>query len=569
MRWKQPSVARSSQPPRRGVAMLLVVVALGVGVVLAGVAISSRQPATRIGAHAADDAAARWGAIGAAEFAAAALQSDALCVEHAAAQGGQLIQSFPFEGGTASVHLSRLDGTPPQAGDRELLMTIRARVGEMTSTMTKQVSLAMPVPLEKAADTRLSEFAIFASSAAIIQDGALVDVSPGAGEDDTLTPVKIGGSFMMRSGIDVKSGAVLNNVAMYLDAAATSAADDCITADNFSWGERLGYAIPTIRETTPPAVAGLPAVAVNLLAFTTGLLDQVLSPGNYSSLSCSNGTVVTIGTPGQTTVYKFSGISLSNSAVLRIQGNVMAQVSGAFSVASNAAIELADGNSSVEFYVGRNTTLDNCAIGLPRVVARDNARSRGDITDHPQADRVRISPLHTVSGGQATITMTIRGGALVVACIRAPQTNLMISGNSTLFGRATADRFTLETGSALLYDPRLDPRAGFTALDGPLYKNRTPIPEVLTLLSTFNTSSGAQALQTSMQTAVAAAWSTEDNILVKPVAAEAVPTADDDDAIVDDDDVAPMPVASATPSMRVKGKLKSKNVPSDAEDFED
>lgn len=562
----RPTARTTKWKPRRGIAMLLVLVALGVGVVLAGVALTSRQPAARIGENACDDAGARWGAFAAANYAQAVLETSIDCVDHAGMNMGDFIKTFPIDGGSASVRLTRFDGSTPQPGDRELLMTAVATVGSMTATVQKRVSLANPVPMAVAADVRLGEFAVFAGTSLTIEKDAVIAPSPAAIEEDTLTPIKIGTGFSGSAAFSVDSDAELENAALYIDNNASASMDSLLSRNDFSGGSRVPYAIPLVRETQRPEVGTLPLIAINLAAINGLAASQTLLGGNYLNLTVRGGAVVTLGIAGQKTVYKVANITVEGTGVLRFEGEVIVQASGATIVRTNGAIEPADDAATIEFYLGRNVTLDNCTVGLPRAFAADNSRKPGDVTSHPKADQVFLSTLNTSSGGSAAPVWLIDNKSLVVASIHAPQSTLTIDGVSALFGRATCGGFTLKMDCFLYYDPLLDCRAGFTELNGPLYQGLLPIPEVTTLLASVSSAAGAQTFQDNLKDTLVTFWAGEPggHPLIQPPGAVAplgeIPLFDDETVIVDN---------SGNAQTRVKGKAKSKHKATRAAGYED
>lgn len=548
-------------PRRRGVAMLLVLIALGVGVVLAGVAITSRKPAPRIGANACDDAAARWAAQGAASYAQAVLETAIDCVEYSKDNSGEFIRTFPVEGGVANVRLTRLDGSAPQAGDRELLMTAVANIGSMTATVQKRVSLANPVPIDTAADIRLSEFAVFAGNSMQIDSNAIVAHSEKVAEDGMLTPVKLGVGFSSLSSLDVKNDADLKHVAMYVDADASSTLESEVGGGKFYNGMKIPYSIPLVREATRSEVLALPLLS-SILTLLDGVV-QTLTGGNYLTINVQNGTVLTLGTAGQQSVFKTSSLTVQNGGVLRFEGEVILQVSGATSISNRGTIEPASSSARLLMYLGRNVTIQDSAIGLPRAIGQDTSRTFDSVGVHARADQVYLSTLTTSSGGSAAPSWSIDKSALVLGSIFAPDASVTVNNKSALIGRVVCGSFTLKSSCAVYYDPRLDSRAGFTELDGPLYVERAPIPEVVTAFAGASASSGVQVLQNTLKSTLNAVWAAEPepNILVQttPIVIPVDPE-DDGSVSVDEEGVA---------NRRVRGRVQLSVQPSRAGTFED
>lgn len=487
---------------RRGVAMFLVLMALGVGTVLAGVALSAREPGPMIGLNARDAAAATWSAHSAAGLAEAILETNLDWVPKAAADG-TLIQDLPLSGGSVTVTLVNGAGLPPTENDRELLMTVTARVGEMVHSIQKRVSLVLPVPIDTAIDLSLREFAVYADEGLEIDDGAYIGVSPLSTEHGSLMETMIGTNALTAGRVRIDTSE-LPGVKLVLSSTAHASLDTHTDSSQFTGGQRLQLPIPAVAEALPSDLAALlpaPTLATSISAQT-----RTLSPGSYDSIRIMNNSVVTLGVPGMTTTYRFTAMDVRTGSTVIFAGNVRIYATQACTFQSNAAIEPASPDAALTMYLNNNLTIDNATIGLPRAIAANNSRSPGALTSYHDPARIRIFANHVSTGGQPSPIYRLNTRSIVCGTIHAPQATAGIEGSAALIGCISTRSIRVHNGSTIWYEPRLDTRAGFCAVNGPMYIEGEPLPEVVATLQSFDSAQGAQVLRQQLVDVVNAKW---------------------------------------------------------------
>lgn len=471
------SVPRPAPRSRRGIAMFLVIMALGVGVVLSGVMLTRQETTPLIAKNAMESAESAWSANAAAEFAEAALQSGKDWV--AASGDMKLLESFPIAGGRVDVRVTNMSGGAPTSSDRELKMTATATVGGMTTTVERRVSMIVPKPVEVVVDPHLNEFAIFAKDRLRIEAGAVVKQWAMSPEHGSLFNVKIGTGFSGASNMELFNGARTEGVTLYRDANAGATLDSFLDDDEIAGSETIPLKVPALSEKLPSAFGSL--LIANLFDRTLSVSGgfTVLSQGRHQKLTVRNNSrAIFDGTAAQTT-YAFTDVDIRDRGAISVRGKARMHVSGSFTITNLGAIELLTPDAQLEIYVNNGMTIDNSAVGLDRPTAQDASRDPDKVAIYRSPDAVRIMAVSPTSGGSASATIKVDKNSICLASIHAPQATVKLSQGATLIGRATASRMEADAGTRLYYDPMLDSRSGYTELSGPLYKpDRTPTDAV-------------------------------------------------------------------------------------------
>ncbi|MDX2114081.1 MAG: hypothetical protein SFZ24_00490 [Planctomycetota bacterium] len=565
-----PQHHRPPTPRRRAMALLLVLIAVGVGTVLAGVMLISRRPEPSIGANAARNGAANWAAFAAERYAEAVMETKADWIT-ACTDDGVLMTSPSFAGGTVNVVLTAPDGSPPSEDDRELLMTVTATVGQMTVTKHRWVSRVTKKPADVAIDPMLSEFAIYARTRLDIADGSTLAISHASPEPRTIHPAKIGVGFTSLSNLTVQSNAKLKNAAIFFNNSASGSLKNESGRSCFATGAALPLDVPVVPEIEPAEFATQPVRSLAAAIYNVANSVTTLPPGRYDSIRVGNSAIVNLGGPATTPYYyRFNAFETRTSGVVTFQGDVRVLVSSTFFAQTSSAIEPVDASSRITFYTANDVTITNAGIGVPRAVARAASRDPATLTAHISPDRVRILALAGASADPAPDYLI--DNSFVVASIHAPTSRAQLNTSAVLFGRITAGELRLNTGSTLFYDPTLDPRVGYTALDGPLYTDEgEPIPELLTALAAAPRTQGLKPFATAVLSDV-------NNVLD----ATLVGVTEVTDELVDDllggllggNNPAPDPVPAPEPTtaeLSLRSDMRAATIPlaSNASDFED
>lgn len=473
------------QRGRRGMAILLAVVALGTGAVLAGAMLGGRSSAPQIGANAAAALAGDWAARSAANLATAVLQTST--APTSLPVPGTVFTNAAFNGGTVNTYVTNMRGDPPSPTDTDLLLTSVATVRGVKSVSQRIVTYRPSMDVASAIDPDMNEFALFGVAGVRFDDGSMVapwKLSPAVASG---RPVKVGLGFTARSGLIVAPTASVRSAALYPPLFGNSAFQTDI-ASSFCGGQILPLTPRAAGYAAPTAFAALVQINRNTLTVSGTNTAVAAPPGRYAALVVDTGAVVTLSTGD----YWFQSLTVQGQGVIRVQGQARVMVTSDMIVQTQGAAELADASSTAVFYVGGNVRVDDAGVGVDRAVARlpSASRTMNALSQYQAASRVRV--LSTL--GSTGAKVEVRASALVCAAIHAPDDIVEIIGG-TLIGRATGQTIRVGTGGVVLYDPALDRGLGYTARDGPLYNaDGTPVTGLVAALATFDATSGAAAL---------------------------------------------------------------------------
>jgi len=477
-------VRRPSQRSRRGVALLLVMVAMAAAVTLAGAFLVSRRNSVGIAKNVVRAAQARWAAKSAAEYAIAALQTS---VNWFDADPTTFIPNIVFGPGQAAVYVTNLAGGPPTPTDADLVVTALAAVNGVIVREQTIVNYKSGFATRDAFDPRLSEFAAYTVKATTVDSTASILAWGASPNYFAGRPVKIGGAYTAAMDAAFDPNAAVLSAGLYVPETAALSLQSMIGAQPFETGGLLPTFVKVAPASLPAAFAALPVVSPNPVVVVN---KQTVAPGAYSS------TLAVIGSAAEATLdggaggamYSFDQLTIDSQGVLKIKGDVKVFVNGDMSVQNNAAIEL-DKNAVAEFYVGGDVDVDNAVVGFNRSVARQATRQVDDVaSSYAPAEQMQLYPLRRdIPGGQAPSRIRLDNGSLTRMVVVAPTADVRLDNGSALFGRVTGYTLSMYNGASILYDTALDKGVGVTETSGPLYdENGDLLPELQTLLASFD-----------------------------------------------------------------------------------
>ncbi len=497
---------------RRGIAMMLVLIALAVGTVIGASVLTARQTAPHIAVNAAESVTADWAAQSAAESAVAVLQTSADWMSN----GGVIMTNYPIGDALVDAVITNLQGQPPAAGERELLVTVTAKKGGMETTVVKKVSLAAQSTVGNAVDPYWGEFAILATSSLRLQNSAELRIDPWSPESTSAYPIKVGTSFVAAGSYSIAGDSKVPNCELYVDQKASALLRQRVTMSPWVGGAVLPLNLPIYHEKPPSGLASL----LTLLFFNLsldGLFDTttLIGAGVFQAISIDNEAELTIDA-ALGSLYSLASLDARNNATLRIVGNVHLVLRGDSEFRDGAGIELATPASSLTIYTFGDLKIRNTGIGVAREIAADPARCPADLGTYHNPRRIRILSVSAAAGGDPGATFEIEDKSLVVASIHAPSHAVTVRNGSWLVGRLTGSVVDIDN-STIFYSPGLDPRNGFSVLSGPLYDSGgQPRPAVTNTIASANASLGAAAIAQLIIDAVIAEIAAEPVVILDP-----------------------------------------------------
>ncbi len=502
---------------QRGVAMLLVVFAMGIGSVLALTFLTSKSNSSHIGENVASATASSWSAKAAADIGVAILQTSLDWRTQAA--GGVLMNTQTIAGGNAIVTLTNLTGQPPTATDREVIMTVTSTVNGIPSTVQRIVQVPPPPPVG-VVDLGLNEFTIFASNGLTVGSNAGVAVWSKSPEALTTQPMKIGVGFNAASSLVLDPSATILRSELYTPSTASVGLQSYLTSSVFTGGAVLPLSVPALSWNIPIGFTALPPIGTDTVISGQAM---TLAPGAYQNVLITNGSTVIIDA-ALGAYYSFTDLKIEKGSVVTIKGDVKLWMKDDLRIKGLSALELGTSTARLTAYIYDNVTVSDSSVGFDRSVGFDQNRSRND--PHKYIDPRRISirceyrtapdadptddgedeDLMSGDMNSGALDIRLKKNSLVVASFQTPGAKAQIKDGSTLYGRITARQIDLNSFGAVLGDPTLDNNAGFATLNSSLYDTfGNMIPALASALASIIPSLGVVTIQANIETLLAGA----------------------------------------------------------------
>jgi len=464
-------ISPNRRPRDRGIAMMLVLVAITVGTVVAAAALVSTDNSHAMGKNAIQHSAAEWSAQGVSELVVAAMQTETQWEDLMV--GDTLLDNFTFAGSEVDVRVTALDGSPVTSEDREILLQIESKSGVIKTQIIKQVSLADDAIFGEEIDTDLGEFGIYAIDQLTMFSNARVQVWAKSPEAAIRNEVKIGTASDSSNDINITSTVKLDNVKLYVKETASSGLRYMVKDTKFSGGGVLPDIVPVIPVYLEEEDLGLYRLSMDFSAsdgkssnFPGQLWINNYSVRNYSTLIIDEA---------------FSPRAAVNDLIidrgtLKIRGHVRLIIHDDFTMQNGGAIEIAE-DSSLTLFIGNDLFVSDSVIGADRNILKNSTRSEQDITDYTFPGNIRIYSTPRSQSNGIVRNWTFQNRSVVLASIHAPIANVNIMNDTTFIGRLTAETVSMSSNSSLHYDPAFDNRMGFTDPDSPVYSKSQEIRE--------------------------------------------------------------------------------------------
>gem|GEM_PF-2284059 len=483
---QQTRIRSGRTPNSRGVALLLVLIAMTSATVLAGSYLVSRRNSPGIGANVLRSAQARWAAKSAAEYALAALQTN---INWFDADPTTLMPQFSFGDAMVTVYVTNMAGNTPAPIDTDLVIVALATVNGVTVRAEQLVSYKSGFGTNQAFDPRLGEFAVYTMGQTTVDSTAMIFPWSASPNYHAGRPVKVGGAYTSSFDAAYDPNAAVLSAGLYVPDTATLSLQALIGQQPFETGGIVPSLVRVAPAPLPASFATLPlASPVDdwvMSSSDAGRLDA----GVHQSLHAIGANSIVTLDAAKGSDYSFNDLHLMNQAVLFVKGDVRIHVQGDLWVLSGSDIEL-DKKSTLKIFTDGDVIVDDAAIGFGRKTARDAARSVNKVEGkYLPANQVQLLGLrrNILAIGPATYQLGTNSLARMV--VHAPMADVSIQTNSAIFGKVTGDTLDMGVNAVIAYDTALDKGVGVTEKKGPLYDTSGALlPQLQTLLATFDPS---------------------------------------------------------------------------------
>jgi Tfp pilus assembly protein PilX len=428
---------------RRGIALMLVMVAILVTGTMAVAYFGSRDNSIAISANVEAAARARAVAESGLDLAVAILETNSdWRTQHT---DGVILDSFTFGGGEITLTIIDAEtGEPPSEETNEVEITILSNVSGISQTTKATATI---IPQEDEFDVDYSEYAIFAQSHITVRDVASLqqwNASPLSSQHSALL---IGTLATSPMSVQVNSWGQHEAIELHARSNASS-----MLSTSMSSAHALPESLPFPSPPSPPS-------GNKLFEFEEEEDTHSWNPrGNNSNWaqSFANGFRNSFhaqenGIDVQSGSYEIESLSLGANESLTIHGDVTLTVTDTLRL-SAATIILAE-DATLTIHIGGDVRIDSSYIG----------NENKSLNSWSDPSRVQLF-------GQEDSDWNISGTTTIKGEVYAPQSDIELRGVATLCGRIAGDKVTLRGASRLLYDETLD-HGGFADSSSALYGN--------------------------------------------------------------------------------------------------
>ncbi len=473
--------------PRRGIAMLLVILALMMATILTTAYLASRDNSPVIGENVAAAAAARWAAISGVQVGAAVMETE----EDWQDAGGVLLDHVDLAGADVSVQvLDMATGEAPTDKTRYLEMTSTAIVDGISQVATATAEIQRQ---DKLVDVDLSEFVAYAGNTIKMDSSATMMTWPNSPMAKAGDPLNIGTNSVAAQSIYVRDLAGAANSQAYVKPGASGTLIDVQSG-------------PAIRSKPLPDPLPLPAPPDAGVALPNRLLKPpdmtwaaatttVSADARYFRIQIQNNSTVILN--GTTTLVADEDFLMNPGSKLVVNGDNKVVVFDDLKL-DQASIEVAP-TARLQLFIRHDMTLSDGYIGDTRV---DNSRPvDGSAPYVASLERIQlwgITPVSTLKGWYLTKQ------SVAIGNLYNPYLIAQIREDSAVYGRIVAKDIYLTQNGAIFYDPLLNQDRGFTNFDSAIYDSGGRMRATFSSLT--NLSSGTlSVVSTTTGTVVSAA----------------------------------------------------------------
>jgi hypothetical protein len=411
-----PTFRRSTHGPRRGIALLLVLIAMATATTLTLGWLASQDNASLVGRNIATAAEARALACSGIDIAASITQTETLW--HIAGSDGVLLAQFPLGAGT--IDLTVLDQTtnaPPTEDTSELLVTATGRIGELTQIVTASISLLQDD--DGTLQGEVDDFALFALRSIELSNHAVVRRWNRAPASAMKRRIAIATAGRASHGVQLRGQAAVIDGALY----------QTRNASNAHFINRTSLNVPTIALDWPLSLNG-----INQARPSRSRHDQRAAPQS--------------GNPDDLVITHHQSVQWAHGGNIHVVGDLIIQPGATVFVAGPTTLQI-DGNLTMHgssIVLAENAELNIVVHGQ---VALDDAHI-GDIGSH-WSDPNRIH-LTSEAGAEDAEEWVLAGQTRITGIVEGDGIDLLLKDQAVVRGRLATNTITMRNDSAVLFD---------------------------------------------------------------------------------------------------------------------
>jgi hypothetical protein len=443
--------AGRARATRRGVAMLLVIIALTLATTLSAAYLASRDNSAVIGANVASAAASRWASMSGIDYGITILQTESdWRTDHVA---GKIVDDLAVGDSSLDIDLVDMVTSGSPTADTEYVRLISTAETDGVRSVTTAEAY-VPVEYGDSVTVDLSDFAVFAVSTFNAGDDAIVARWSTAPVSDLTPRIAIGTRSTSASAVTLANDATLVDASIYHGPGASeflvSLSNDTVIQEVELLDQVPLPSPPTVPVSTTPS-------AVSAYAPASG--GTIAANSRYTS--------ATINIPGQAVTLQGNIVFVSESTLileansgLLINGDVTLVVFDDLTLQDGSYIELTPG-SNLDLYVRGDLSMTNGYIGDER--ADHTVRDTTGTASYMDPSAIQVI------GDTTADSWTLAQTSLLKGSVYTPAASYSVQGASAIYGRVAAATLSLSGTSAIFYDPALDGGNGYTTSTSPIY----------------------------------------------------------------------------------------------------
>ena len=453
MKMHHPTKQFERNHHRRGVALMLVMIAILVTGGMAVAYFGSRDNSIAISANVVSASKARVVAESGLDLAVAILETNAQWrTSHI---DGVILQDYQL--GAGSISISVIDsetGLPPTESTLQVIISITSTVDGRTQITEATATI---IPNDDEFDVDYSEFAMFAANQITMLGTSSVQhwsSSPQSSQD----PVSIGTLARNPMAVQIDQLQRSDNLKLHTAKNASS----MISTTLLNSTEFSDY-LPFLNPPTPPS--NPTRLSISSLDSNLNSMSRWASQftSRYSNKKRSHNVTSVSITEGS---YILEDLHITSNSPLEIRGDVSITVANDMRM-EHANITLIE-DATLTLHLGGEVEIYSSYIG------------NKDQSTHSWMDPSRIK-MYGQSGNQWDIS----GSSMIKAELYAPSSAVDISGISTICGRIAAHDISLRGASRVLYDQSLD-HGGFANTSSMLYEEDGSLVQEVRQLTQLN-----------------------------------------------------------------------------------